>query len=220
MTHSLPPPARIALVDDHPVIGAALASTLAAEHRLLFIGQATTVQEMHHLLAHQHPDLLMLDLSMADGNGLELLPLLRALHRHLPVLVYSMGDPRLYAERAIRAGAAGYVCKDAPIRDVLDALHTVLRGELYLPPIIARRLLRSCTAPAAPQPSPLMTLSNRELAVLHLLGHGNTPAEISQHLNVSLKTVKRAQRQIQDKLGLHTRGALLYAAMHVAYGST
>lgn len=213
-------PARIALVDDHPVIGAALASLLIHEHGLTFIGQATTVPAMHHLLEQNPPDLLLLDLSLADGNGLEVLPTLQVLYADPPVLVYSMGDPVLYAERAIRAGAAGYVSKDAPTRQLIEALHTVLQGELYLAPAAARRMLRQYTRPqAAPAPaSPLVDLTNRELAVLQLLGRGNTRAEISEHLNVSVKTVERVQRRIRHKLGLRTPGDLLHAATEVAYG--
>ena len=194
---------RILLVDDHPLLRQGIAQILDAEPDLEVAGQASDAEEALSVFDRIAPDLVVTDISLPGMNGLELLKNLLTLHPNLPVLVVSRHDEELYAERAVRAGARGYVSKLAAGDELVIAIRRVLRGGIHLSEDLKDRMLFGAASGVkdATQ-TPLEVLSVRELEVFERTGRGIPTREISERLHLSVKTVESYRSRIKTKLGL------------------
>ena len=208
------PAARVLLVDDHPLVRRGLRDILAAAEGLEVAGEAGGYAEAMTRVEEMEVDLVILDLKLGDGSGLELLKQLRSRRPDLKVLVCSMHDEALYAERVLRAGGRGYLSKDEAVDGVVEAVRRVLDGRLYLSPRMTDRLLRSATGTPAPAGDPIERLSDRELEVFVLIGEALSAREIGERLGISPKTVESHRESIKAKLGVDSPRELLRRAVH------
>jgi DNA-binding NarL/FixJ family response regulator len=196
---------RVLVVDDHPIVRQGLALLINREPDLVVCGEAEEAHSTIQAIDAERPDLVLLDISLGGPDGLEVLKQIRARDPHLPVLVLSMHDETIYAERALRAGANGYIMKQEATDRVLTAIRRILLGDVYVPDRVASRLLRQYTRGATPGPhSELAVLSDRELEVFRLIGHGRSTRQIADALHLSVKTVESYQAHIKEKLELRS----------------
>lgn len=201
---------RVVVIDDHPIFREQLVHLIEKEPDMEVCGEADNVPEGFALIRDTKPHVVILDITLKGSNGLELLKDLRANEIEVPVLVLSMHEESLYAERALRAGARGYITKSEASSRVLAALREVLRGEIYLDlKTMARIVQRAVSAKKEPL-NPIAQLSDRELEVFDLLGRGRTTREIGARLRVGLTTVDTYRARIKEKLRLEN-GARLFA---------
>lgn len=206
--------ARIVIVDDHPVVRQGLAQMINQEADLCVCGEAEDVQQALEVIATLAPDLVLVDLSLKGSSGLELIRSLRAQPQALPVLVVSMHDETLYVERALRAGARGYIMKHEATDTMMHAIRRVLGGEIYVSEKMTTKLLgRFMLDAPTTGVSLLERLSNRELEVFRLIGEGQGTRRIATTLKVSIKTVESHRAHIKEKLQLADTGALVRYAM-------
>lgn len=231
---------RVAVVDDHPAVRDAVALAVGAQPDMTLAGVAGSAAEAFDVLRRGNPDVAVVDISLGDAHGLDLVQSLRAERAGLQVVVFSMYDEAVYAERALRAGALGYVRKSEPTSAVTEAIRAAADGEIYLARRAASRLLarvalggesRSLRGPqpdgapgvqrgggsALRGPSGLDELTDREMAVFQLLGQGRPADDIADRLNLSRKTVETYRRRAKEKLGLESVTALLQFAIRWTY---
>lgn len=205
---------RILIVDDHPIFRKGIAMLLEHEDDIIICGETETASEALGLVERHEFDLVIADISLRDINGIELVKSLKVLKPHLPVLVLSMHDESLYAERALRAGARGYLMKQAPPDQVVAAIRHVLSGELYLSAAANLLMLNSfVTGRESNSKSSVEKLSDRELEIFELLGQGRGTSMIAHDLRLSVKTVEAHRSHIKTKLGIHTAPELVRAAV-------
>jgi len=204
---------RVFIVDDHPLVRESLANLIAQQPDMSICGEAEYSSTALAAIATLQPDVAVVDLSLGDGSGLDLIRDLRKLHPRVAVLVLSMHDESWYAERALRAGARGYVMKRAASRDVLDAIRRVREGRMALTPDLAETLAAKLVAGPLEMADPVATLSDRELDVFRLLGQGRQTRQIADALHLSMKTVQAYCARIKDKLGLNSANELLREAV-------
>lgn len=194
---------RVFLVEDHPVTREGFAQLINYQPDLTVCGQADTVKLALAGIQEAQPDLAIVDISLSESSGLDLIKDLKCQHAALPVLVLSTHDEALYAERALRAGARGYVMKQAPTSEVMKAIRTVLARELYLSDPMQTRLVRQQFDHSKPRArAELAGLTDRELQVFELLGHGHTTRRIATRLHVSVSTVETHRAHLKEKLRL------------------
>lgn len=207
-------PRNILIVDDHPLIRSGLKQLIARHGDLNVSGEGGSPAEAFTELARQVPDLLLADMSMPGRSGFEFIKDVLALHPELPILILSMHDEGLYAERVLRAGARGFIMKDAGGERLIAAIRQVLSGQVYVSPGIAARLLESLTGhrPRG-STSPIETLSDREFEVLRLIGQGRGTRDIAEQLHLSPKTVDVHRAHIRTKLKLKNAVALVSYAI-------
>ena len=205
---------RLLLVDDHPLLRQGIAMTIEAEPDLSVVAQAGDADEALALFAEAAPDLVITDISLPGANGLELMKNLLTLRPDLPVLVVSRHDEDLYAERAVRVGARGYVSKLAAGDQIVTAIRRVLRGGIHLSEELKDRMLFGAAAGVkdATQ-TPLEVLSDRELEVFEMTGRGIPTREISERLHLSIKTVESYRSRLKTKLGLSNGTELIKHAV-------
>jgi DNA-binding NarL/FixJ family response regulator len=204
---------RIFIVDDHPMVRERLAQLINHESDLVVCGEAATAPEAQQGIASSHPDLVITDISLKNSHGLELIKDLNALHPHLPILVVSMHDESLYAERVLRAGAKGYITKEQATTKVLVAIRSVLNGQVFVSEEIVARLLNR-TAHGLPfGASPVETLADRELQVFQMIGRGLNTREIANELRIGTKTVETYRTRIKEKLNFETAAELIREAI-------
>lgn len=208
--------ARVLIVDDHPILRHGIAQLVEREDDLDPCAEAGTVDDALAVLASQPIDLVVVDLSLNEQSGMDLIRHIRERHPQVKCLVLSMHDEKLHAERALRAGARGYVMKHEATRKIVTALRCVRDGRIYLSDEIATQLLERMAAAPAPGParpeSPLGALSDRELEVLRLIGQGLKTGDIARALHRSVHTIEAHRANIKRKLGLKTAGELSQAA--------
>ncbi len=206
---------RIFLVDDHPVTRDGLARLINHEMDLEVCGTAGTAAGAVEEIEKQKPDLVVIDVSLGRGaSGLELIKDLASRYRRLRMLGLSTHDETLYAERALRAGAKGYVMKQEPTEHVMQAIRKILNGEVYLSKRMSDHLLHRMTQPhSAPTVSDIERLSDRELEVYRLLGQGRGTRQIAAELHLSISTIETHRTHIKDKLNLHSTPELLRHAV-------
>src|SRR5580698_7330932 len=205
---------RILVVDDHPIVRQGLALLINQEADLLVCGEAEEAMGAMHVLASSKPDILIVDISLSGPDGLDLLKNIRNLYPTLPVLILSMHDESIYAERALRAGANGYIMKQEATEKVLVAVRRILNGEIYVSDRIANRLLKHyITGSGALRNSTIADLSDRELEVFRLIGEGHGTRQIAEELHVSVKTVESYQAHIKEKLSLRSARELMQHAI-------
>ncbi len=210
---------KILIVDDHPLMRKGLALSLEAEPDLTICGQVADAEEAMDALEKLDPDLAIVDISLPGMSGLELIKHMQALRPELRTLVVSRHDEALYAERAIRAGARGYVMKLEAGEMIVKAVRRVLAGGIYVSEEINERLLLGLAAGRQElAQSPLEVLSDRELEVFELTGRGLGTREIAERLHLSVKTVESYRARIKDKLNLKTAAELMQHAVQWVEG--
>jgi DNA-binding NarL/FixJ family response regulator len=205
------------IVDDHPMMRAGVIQLISKQPGMAVCGEAGSPAEAMDLVAKCRPDLILLDVSMKGSSGLEFIKNVSAIHGHIPMLVLSMHDEKVYAERAMRAGACGYIMKEESGEYLIIAIKRVLEGGVYLSKEMSTRLLKSLGNPQSRNTdSPLQKLTDREFEVFRLIGEGKTTEEIAQHLHISPKTVDVHRFQIKEKLHLASSTALVHYAVRWA----
>lgn len=210
---------KILLIDDHPIVRQGLAELINRERDMTVCGQAATGNDALDLTEKTQPDLALVDISLDDVNGLVLIKALKARQRALRVLVLSMHDEALYAERALRAGAHGYIMKREAPTKVIAGIRRVLAGDIYLSEAIASRIMRKFADGAdAADESPVARLSDRELEVYNHIGQGLKTSQIASKLNLSVKTIETYREHIKEKLGLNDATELVQSAIKWVHG--
>jgi len=210
----MPQKIKVLLVDDHPLVREGLVNLIALQPDLEVCGEAGTEPQALALIAAAQPDVAVVDLTLENGSGLELIKSLKAGHPGVAVLVLSMHDESLYAERALHAGARGYLMKRAAGKNVIQGIRAVHAGQLYVSETISAALAEKFVGGRTAAPvSPVEQLSDRELAVFELLGRGQNTRQIAGHLHVGFKTVQSYCARIKEKLHLANATELLREAI-------
>jgi DNA-binding NarL/FixJ family response regulator len=205
---------RILLVDDHPIMRHGLAQLINCEADLQICGEAGSSAEGLRAVEKLQPDLVIADLTLPDKHGLEFIKDLHAMYPGTLVLVLSMHDESLYAERALRAGARGYLMKETAADHVVKAAYRVLEGGIYLSEKMAGQLLESIAGQRKSSDSSMLErLTDRELEVLHLIGQGKATRHIAEQLHVSARTVDAHRAHMKEKLQLADGAALVHYAV-------
>lgn len=208
------PQIKIFLVDDHPLVREWLTNLLNQQPDFQVCGETGNAPEALQHITGARPDIAVVDLMLASGSGIELIKSLRASQPNVAVLVLSMHDEKLYAERALRAGAGGYIMKSEATQKVIQAIRTVLAGKIHVSPALASLLTQKLIGgkPDA-KTLPVEQLSDRELEVFQLLGRGYSTRQISDHLHVGFKTVQSYSARIKEKLNLTNINELMREAI-------
>ena len=206
---------RIFIVDDHTMFREGLRQLIESDLEFKVCGDAPEAAEGMNGIRETKPDLVIVDISLAGTSGIDLIKAIKKEHEDLPVLVVSMHDEALYAERALWAGAMGYVMKQQPAKEVKVAIRKVLRGEMHLSEkmassVIAKFMRRTDNVP----PSPLERLSDRELEVFRMLGQGKGVRQIAAELNLSIPTINSFRNRIKEKLKLKSSNEVMLHAIH------
>ncbi len=204
--------ARILIVDDHPLVRTGFAQLIGDTHDLEVCGEAGSMSDGLELAISLKPDLAIIDLSLAGGSGLDLIEHIRARDPDILMLVASMHDEELYAERVLAAGARGYVNKQEAQDKIIQAIRRVLNGKVYLSDRMTERMI-SGIVDGKSEKRDIDTLSNRELQVFELIGQGIPTGKMAEHLNLSVKTIETHQAHIKKKLGLSSAHELTYRAV-------
>jgi DNA-binding NarL/FixJ family response regulator len=210
--------AKILIVDDHPALREALALRIGRQANLEVCGEAADINEAIHLIAESQPNLAIIDISLKNGSGIDLIKRIKDHHSNIRMLVWSMHSESLYAERALRAGALGYVNKDQATDKIIDAIQHVLEGKVYVSETLAEKMLQRAIGGKQKEAihSPLDVLADRELEVFQLIGKGVKTVEIAKQLHLSVKTVETYRDRIRLKLNLSDGTELAHYATHWA----
>ncbi len=205
---------RVFVVDDHPIVRQGLSLLINQEADLFVCGEAEEMHSALQAIASSNPDILIVDISLNGPDGLELLKNARITSPRLPVLILSMHDESIYAERALRAGANGYIMKQEATDKVLVAVRRILSGEIYVSDRIANHMLRHYVRGSHPaERSSVSELTDRELEVFRLIGEGHGTRQIAETLHLSVKTVESYQAHIKEKLSLRSARELVQHAV-------
>jgi DNA-binding NarL/FixJ family response regulator len=197
------PKTRVLIVDDHPAVREALALRIARQPDLEVCGEAVDIMDALRLITETNPDVAVVDITLKTGSGIELIKRIRDRAETVRILVWSMHPESLYAERALRAGALGYVNKDQVTDVIIDAVRRVRDGKVWLSDSMTERLLRRTVGQSREPPqSPTDSLADREFEVFRMIGHGKKTAEIAASLFLSIKTVETYRDRIRQKLKL------------------
>jgi DNA-binding NarL/FixJ family response regulator len=199
---------KILIVDDHPIVRRGLAELIAPEPDLEVCGGAEDVAEALEQVRTLHPDLVVVDISLKDSHGIDLIARLKASHPEVKMLVWSMFDEKVFAERALRAGAMGYITKRQSIEKVVDVIRQVLRGEMYLSPEMTKLFLQRAGRSKLPEEDPIRRLTQREMEVFQMIGNGMTTQQIAHKLGLSPKTIESHREKIKTKLDLNNAAQL------------
>jgi DNA-binding NarL/FixJ family response regulator len=204
----------VLVVDDHPLLRQGLAMLINQQQDMQVCGEAEEAHVAMECIAHKRPDIMILDISLKGPDGLELLKSIRAVDPDLPVLILSMHDEAIYAERALRAKANGYIMKQEATEKVLVALRRILSGDVYLSETMSKKMLQHYIdgGPSLLQ-SRIAILSDRELEVFRRIGEGRATREIAEELHLSIKTVETYQAHIKEKLSLRSGRELVQHAI-------
>jgi DNA-binding NarL/FixJ family response regulator len=198
---------KILIVDDHPIIRQGLMRLISLESDLQAFEGGDNVAGAFEKVREIRPDLVLVDISLKDSHGIELITQIKEFDEHIKMLVWSAFDEKIYAERTIRAGAMGYIGKQESIDKVLEAIRQVLQGNMYLSPHMTNQILRRLGGGELDQ-DPIAGLSNREIEVFQMLGCGMTTKSIASKLGVSPKTIEAHRERIKTKLNLRNASEL------------
>ena len=205
---------RILLVDDHPMVRERLAEVIQREADLTVCGEADDRFAAMELIATTRPHLAIVDLTLKRSHGMELIKDMRSQHPDLAILVVSMHDESLHAERVIHAGARGYITKQEATKKIMLAIRTVLKGELYLSERMAAQIAAGALNGPRAKPSPAIAkLSDRELLVFEMLGQGRSTRQIASELHLDMRTIETYRARIKDRLNLKDANDLLQYAI-------
>jgi DNA-binding NarL/FixJ family response regulator len=208
------PSSKIVVVEDHPMFRERLVQVIQSAGGMTVCGEADSVPEAMNLLQTSRPDAAVVDISLRNSNGLDLIKQLKASRSEVRVLVLSNHDETLYAEKSLHAGARGYLMKQAPTGEVLTAIRKVLAGEVYLSAAMMNRVLHWAAnyTPGAVDAG-VRSLSEREVQVFEAIGHGRSVREIAEFLNVGESSIHTYRARIKEKLGLKDSGDLSVCAV-------
>jgi DNA-binding NarL/FixJ family response regulator len=204
--------AKVLIVDDHPVVREGLAMHLSTQPDLEVCGEAEDLPGALALLASAPPDVAIIDISLKNSNGIDLIRRIKDRHDEVRILVWSMYPENLYAERALRAGAQGYMNKGQATHHVLDAVRAIFQGQVYVSGKLANRLLQRVVGRKPEERSAIDSLSDRELEAFQLTGEGMTTESIAEKMHVSPKTVETFRARIKEKLGISNLTELIQRA--------
>ncbi len=205
---------KILIVEDHPIVIKGLVQVINKQKNLTVVGVATNKQKALDLIKELKPDMATIDISLKDSNGIELIKDISTLYPDLPTLVLSMHDESVYAERAIKAGARGYIMKQKVTKELLKAIKMVLTGKIYLSAQMSSELLYKVSKGGNLKKSSIInTLSDRELEIFEYIGDGLTTNEIAEKTNLGIKTIESYKNNIKEKLNLKNFTLLIKAAV-------
>jgi DNA-binding NarL/FixJ family response regulator len=204
---------KILVVDDHPAVREALAARIAQNGDLQICGEAEDETGALRLVAEKSPDIIIVDITLKKGDGIDLIKRIKARNESARILVWSMHSENLYAERALRAGAQGYITKEQATQQIIDAIRQVLAGKTYLSPDMREKLLRRSVGETSLAHSTVDALTDRELQVFRLIGQGVKTQEIAERLHISDKTVETHRDRIKKKLELKDGTELIRRAV-------
>jgi DNA-binding NarL/FixJ family response regulator len=205
---------RVLIVDDHPIVRQGLAELINHENDLLVCGQAEDSHEAIKAVRELHPNMAIIDITLKETSGLELIKDMHSQYPDLPILALSMHDENLYAERSLRAGAMGYIMKQEATESVILAIRRILNGEIYVSDRMAGKMVRKLvTGQTETSSSQVDSLSDRELEVFSLIGKGHGTRQISERLHLSVKTIETYRAHIKNKLNLADAAELLQYAI-------
>ena len=200
---------RILVVDDHPLIRQGLMQLINSQPDMEVVGEAKNGHEAIEALSKLDPDLAIIDITLEDLSGIDLIKDLKARYPDLSVLVLSMHDESIYAERALRAGARGFIMKGGRLKDMMTAIRKVHSGEVYLSDTMTARLMHRLVGNSGSMDSsPMDLLTERELRIMELIGEGMGPSRIAKTLHLSVKTIETHRAHIKEKLGLDDAAAV------------
>ncbi|MBC2607789.1 response regulator [Pelagicoccus albus] len=201
---------RVYIVDDHPLVRQGLTQIISGQEDLEVCGEAEDSSGAMRGIESSNPDVVIVDISLQGNNGLELIKNLKAIHEKLPILVFSMHDESIYAQRALRAGAKAYVMKKESSDKIVDAIRKILKGEIYVSPRVADQVLHQIVnGPTNSSTSPVDRLTDRELEVVQLIGRGLSTREIAESLHLSVKTIESHRAHVKEKLNLRNATELV-----------
>ena len=205
---------KILVVDDHPIVREGLADLINKEKDIVVCGWAENIPQTIKAIKNLKPDVVTVDISLGDASGLELIKDIKTRFPSLPILALSMHQESFYAERAIRAGAKGYITKQEATKKVIMAIRQVLDGRLYLSEKMKEKMLRSLLGDngSGAGTSPIDRLTDRELEVFSLLGQGRGTRQIAEQLCLSIKTIETYRSRIKEKLNISSSSELLLYA--------
>jgi DNA-binding NarL/FixJ family response regulator len=203
---------RVLIVDDHPIVRQGLAQLIDQADDLQVCGQAEDSYQALQAIRTLEPDMVIVDISLKDTSGMELIKDIKVQQADLPILTLSMHDEEVYAERALRAGARGYIMKQEATERVITAIRRVLAGDLYVSDSVAAKLV-SKMATGTGSASPLDSLSDRELEVFRLIGEGHGTRQVAEKLHLSVKTIETYRAHIKEKLDFKNANELFRAAV-------
>lgn len=210
---------RVFVIDDHPAIREALATTINSKLDMRLVGESGSAQQALRQIERNAPDVVIVDISLDDAHGLDLVEEIRDQWPSVRIIVFSMYDESVYAERAIRAGASGYIMKSEPTQSVVSAVQSVSDGEVYLSRRMSSRILSKVIRQQDYQlGSATEKLTDREMTVFQKLGEGHSVRDIAGQLDLSRKTIETYRRRAKEKLGFETVAELLQYAVQWAYG--
>jgi DNA-binding NarL/FixJ family response regulator len=209
----------VAIVDDHPLVREGLAARISAQPDMEVCGEAADIESALELIVTKRPSLAIVDIALRNGHGIDLIKRIVAAGVNTRMLVVSAYEESLFAERALRAGALGYINKQELQGQVVEALRTVLRGERYLSAVMAQRLIAQAIGSKVAHGG-TETLTDRELQIFQLIGRGKSTREIAQELSISVHTIDSHREHIRAKLDLHSGTELIQRAVqwHIEHG--
>jgi DNA-binding NarL/FixJ family response regulator len=207
---------KVLLVDDHPILRKGLGQLINHESDMMICGEAEDSPKAFELVGTLSPDVMVVDVSLKGGNGIELIKNVKARYPELPILVLSMHDESLYAERALRAGSLGYIMKEEAIEQVLVAIRRVITGEIFLSDKMKSRMLQQLASGGRTKgiSNPIENLTDRELEVFRMIGEGRSTRQIAGELHLSVRTVEAYREYIKGKLNLKNSTELVQHAFH------
>ncbi len=204
---------KIVIVDDHPMFREGIAQFINRERDLEVAGEASSADEAMTLLENAEPDLMVVDITLKSSNGLDLIKNLKSRYENLKVLVISMHDETLYAERALRAGARGYIMKQEVAQNIMTAIRRILDGKVYLSEAMMEKMLEKKIQGVPSEKSAVSLLSDRELEVFQFIGEGVPTSDIAKNLHLSVKTIETYRANIKTKLNLKNNTELVRHAI-------
>jgi DNA-binding NarL/FixJ family response regulator len=212
---------KILIVDDHPILRKGLGMVIDQEQDLAVIGEAEDVQGALEMIDSLKPDLVIVDVALPGVDGIELIKTMKLKYRDLPALVVSMHDESLFAERALRAGARGYIMKQEAVEKVLVAIRKVLGGEIFVSDRTTTKMIETLiSGDTKGMSTPLDLLSNREMTVFRLIGQGFKTSQIADNLHLSVKTIESYRSHIKEKLKIPTGTDLMKYAIQWVQNAT
>ena len=205
---------RIFIVDDHPIVREGLITIINHDKDLAVCGEADEPQEALKAISELRPDVVIVDITLKNSDGIELTKSIKARYPKLPVIVLSIHDESVYAERALRAGAQAYLMKEVVSENIVTAIRTVLSGEIYVSNKMGKKFLHKLAGSKVDTNStPIDSLSDRELEIFRLIGQGYKPSKIAKSMHLSVKTVETYRARIKEKLNLADADELLRYAI-------
>ncbi len=206
---------RVLIIDSHPIVREGLRRVIENEDDLMVCAEADNARDARDAIKERNPDVIIADIGLKHGDGIELVRDVRAHYSRLPILVLSIHDEAIYAERMLSVGASGYIMKQATAEQILHSLRRVLDGDICVSQDVGSHMIRKSASQGSYLSSnPIDRLSNRELQILHLIGKGMSTREAAHSLNLSIKTIESHRQRIKSKLNLSTGTQLVQYAIN------